>query len=330
MVSLIRTLTAECCAMKRFLVLCGISAILLGIVQTGNKKYLPEESNSTEWTLVVLPDTQYYAATYPEIFLAQTAWIAAHREEKNIIFVAQEGDIVDADESHQWQVAQQSFAKLDGIVPYSMAPGNHDYSRDRQTMFNDFFPPERFDAMKTFGGRFEEGRTDNNFHIFKAGGQAWLMLFLEFGPRNEVITWANNVVSEHPAHNIVVVTHAYLYSDNTRYNNKNQEWNPSSYDTFKDASDGEALWEKLISQHPNIRMVLSGHVLNDGLGRLTSIGAGGQKIHQILANYQMQELGGGGYLRLMEFHDNKISVRTFSPYLNDYKTDPDNNFEIEL
>ena len=48
-------------------------------------------------------------------------------------------------------------------------------------------------------------------------------------------------------------------------------------------------------------MVLSGHVLNDGLGRLSSTNAFGQVVHQMLVNYQMQALGGEAVLRLIEF-----------------------------
>ena len=38
-------------------------------------------------TLVVLPDTQFYAAAYPEIFAAQTKWIANHRDSANLVAV---------------------------------------------------------------------------------------------------------------------------------------------------------------------------------------------------------------------------------------------------
>mgnify|MGYP000865423354 CR=1 FL=1 len=32
------------------------------------------------WTMIILPDTQYYAESFPHIFHAQTEWIAAHKD----------------------------------------------------------------------------------------------------------------------------------------------------------------------------------------------------------------------------------------------------------
>ena len=45
-------------------------------------------------------------------------------------------------------------------------------------------------------------------------------------------------------------------------------------------------------------MVFSGHVLNDGQGRRVSEGDYGNKVYQMLSNYQMQTNGGNGFLRL--------------------------------
>jgi hypothetical protein len=66
------------------------------------------------------------------------------------------------------------------------------------------------------------------------------------------------------------------------------------------------------------------------VGRLESTRPDGTTVHQILANYQMQPLGGGGYLRLLEFSpaERRVRVRTYSPYLNQFKTDPDNDFHL--
>jgi hypothetical protein len=91
------------------------------------------------------------------------------------------------------------------------------------------------------------------------------------------------------------------------------------------------MWEKLISRYPNILMVCSGHVLNSGTGRLVSEGRHGNKVYQMLANYQMLEKGGNGFLRLIDIDpaNKRITVRTYSPYLNEYRTDDENSFVFE-
>jgi hypothetical protein len=78
-------------------------------------------------------------------------------------------------------------------------------------------------------------------------------------------------------------------------------------------------------------MVLSGHVVQgDGTGRRADLGANGNLVNQILADYQSFPLGGGGYLRIMKISPslNRVSVTTYSPYLDGYKTDPNNQFTV--
>ena len=88
----------------------------------------------------------------------------------------------------------------------------------------------------------------------------------------------------------------------------------------------------MIRQHPNVVWTLNGHVSNDGLGRLTSKNDAGLDVVQTCVNYQMLDLGGQGYLRLMEFRpDGKtVQIKTYSPYNGAYLTDPQNQFMVKL
>ena len=49
-----------------------------------------------EFTIVALPDTQFYSSLNPQIFAAQTQWIADHVQDQNIQLVVGLGDIVDS------------------------------------------------------------------------------------------------------------------------------------------------------------------------------------------------------------------------------------------
>src|ERR1051325_10648648 len=51
----------------------------------------------TAFSVVVLPDTQYYSSSWPDIFAAQTRWIIKNRESEQIAFVLHTGDVVDSD-----------------------------------------------------------------------------------------------------------------------------------------------------------------------------------------------------------------------------------------
>ncbi len=52
---------------------------------------------------------------------------------------------------------------------------------------------QKYSKMKNFGGAFEEGKMDNVWYTFKAAGIKWLILCLEFGPRNNVLDWAERL-----------------------------------------------------------------------------------------------------------------------------------------
>lgn len=295
------------------------------------------------WTLVLLPDTQLYAQDHPDIFTAQTRWIVENHENRNIALVLHEGDITNNNKPPQWGNARFSMSLLNGVVPYALAPGNHDYgpggsASTRETLLNVFFPVALFEDLPTFGGVFEEGKLDNSYHLFTAGGRDWLVLALEWGPRDEVVEWAGQILKKYPKRTAMVVTHAYMYFDETRYDHATrpeQNWNPHKYATAKlpgGVNDGQELWDKLISRHKNVAFVFSGHVLGDGAAYLASEGLHGNVVHQLLANYQMRPQGGEGYLRLMEFlADGKtVQVKTYSPYLDKYLTDDQQQFVLEL
>ena len=58
-----------------------------------------------------------------------------------------------------------------------------------------------------------------------------MILTLEFGPRDAVLAWADSVLRQHLATPAIVVTHAYLESDDRRYDHDTPEldWNPHRY-----------------------------------------------------------------------------------------------------
>jgi len=307
---------------------------------------LPIEPGS--WTLAVLPDTQVYAEFHPQIFTGQTQFLVDHAESLNIKCMLHEGDVTEHNNFVQWTRSLNSLSLLDGVVPYAVAPGNHDYgpggnAANRDSMFNDpafFGPGTAYANQPTVGGFFEPGKTDNSYHTFSAGGNDWLVLALEWAPRDEVVDWASQVTANHPDHLAMLVTHAYMYYDNTRYDWESkgtaQSWSPHTYPVAQlpgeTVNDGEQLWNKLVSQHENFRLVFSGHTLGDGTGFLSSEGIHGNVVHQMLANYQFKAQGGFGDMRLLEFlpDGETVAVRTYSPTLDRYDTAFDQQFSFNL
>jgi hypothetical protein len=193
-----------------------------------------------------------------------------------------------------------ALGKLKGIVPFGLATGNH----------------------------------DNGFK-----GSADLILNLEFGPSASVIQWAQQIIDQHPDHLIIYNTHAYMYADETRMSpERNHHWLPQNYGLGKDLRDpalhGEGMWEHLIRNNKQSFLVVSGHVLLDGVGTLVSVNDHQEAVYQMLANFQSgvqgSENGGNGYLRILKFYPKaeRIVVETYSPYTRQYKNTPDHAFEF--
>lgn len=297
------------------------------------------------FTVIVLPDTQCYAderlgfslkhwkqKDLHQLFLKQTEWIKANKTLLNIAMVMHVGDVVQADYASEWRIADQAFKTLDGVVPFCVAIGNHDmgfapaktfmsypkFAASRETGYNTTFGPPRFIGNPWYGGHAGEGN-ENSFYLFEGGGLKFIVVSLEFKPRDNTIAWANKVVAEHGDRHCIILTHAYLDENNR----------PSvKLDYGIKGNAGAALWDKLVSQHKNIRLVICSHEY--GERRLTSIGKNGNVIHQISANYEDQR-GGQGYLRIMRFvpSEDRIEVQTYSPVLNAFLQGTNSQFSLE-
>ncbi len=296
-------------------------------------------------TFVLLPDTQGYAEKFPEILHSQVDWIVAHAGE--IDFVLQQGDLTDDNNDEQWAVVQSAFSKLDGKVPYTLAPGNHDMGSKpglvadtRNTdQFNRTFPCERMSRLPGYGGVLEEGKMENSWYFLQKSKHAWMILTLEFGPRDSVLHMASDLIAQNPDKIIILNTHSYMYSDSTRQGGADK-WRPQVYGIGKDSlgnrvNDGEQLWTNLVKKHPGIRFVFSGHVLNSGVGTLISINDAGYPVYQFLANFQGGVKGsvneGNGNLRILTFNPKRktLAVATYSPWLDRFLEDEAHQFTIK-
>lgn len=295
--------------------------------------HLGAQTTSDEFTVVVLPDTQHYSESFPYIFNSQTKWIADNAASQRIKFVLGVGDIVNKGESHaQYQNADAAISTLDRAgIPYVLPVGNHDYryskvhSRDLG-VFNSYFGPSRYSGYSWYRGHYPSGSNANFYARFDVAGRKYLILALETFPRDSALNWASNLLAANRDKEVIVVTHSYVYLDNTRLNRCDHA-GPESMGVGGD-NDGEEMWRKFVRKHPNIIMVLNGHT--HGTGRRTDVNEAGTIVNQVLADYQHEHRGGNGYLRILRFRPstNQIAVSTYSPYAKAWRTDSANQFTL--
>ena len=267
---------------------------------------LPQENPAPAgFTIVVLPDTQHYSRNYPAIFQSQTQWVVANEEKENIVFLTHLGDIVDSQTlDFEWKNADQAMSLLDGIVPYGLSIGNHDDKKK----FNQYFPVSRFEDYSWYGGHYGQG-SENNYQFFQAEGLEFIIFHLEYLPADKVLLWADKILEQYPEKRAIVTSHACLdyagYRDGT---------GQRIFDQFKD--------------NENWFLLLCGHIHAEA--HQAEIVAG-RPFYQLLADYQDRVNGGNGLLRLLRFvpDENKIYVRTYSPYTGEYEVDENSEFELD-
>ncbi|MFZ4775923.1 MAG: metallophosphoesterase [Terrimicrobiaceae bacterium] len=168
------------------------AALLCGVLVA----FMVSVASGKDFTIVALPDTQFYSETYPKIAVAQTDWIVAHKEKLNIVYVAHLGDITNQgdDKPEQWPNAAAALYRLEnpdttglpGGIPYGVVPGNHDH-RGGTGQFNKFFGTGHFAGRPYYGGHFGNGN-NSHFDKFTAGG-------LDYAPLD---AWAEGVLKTNP------------------------------------------------------------------------------------------------------------------------------------
>ncbi|MFT3927021.1 MAG: metallophosphoesterase [Myxococcales bacterium] len=277
----------------------------------------------TKFTIAVMPDTQQEVRpTEPRNlndvrFRNRTQWLVDHEDELDLRFVAHSGDVVNWGERDAYQYS----VVVDGVqplvqagVPFAFTPGNHDTravcaggsacpgeSASTNVRLLPLFS-QNFNPLFAVSGRYEANKLDNYYTLFEAGGVKWMLLSLELWPRSQVIDWAKSAVQSHPTHNVFVVTHMYLDG------NGNIATDNGGYG----ANSPRFLFDNLIKQYANIRLVFSGHT---GLAASREdTGLNGNKIASFMQTFHSTN----NPVRLVEIDTaaNQVKTWIYAPQTN--------------
>jgi hypothetical protein len=294
-----------------YLIILALSVPSSQLIQISTHFEASAYSSTGDFSIVVLPDTQYYSESYPAIFNTQTQWISTNKDSLNVAFVTQEGDIVDTYSSTtQWQNAATSMSKLDEAnIPWAVLPGNHDLSGGVATNYNTYFGYSRFSGKSWYGGAYNNVNM-NSYELFTGGLDNYLIFHFQYQPSTAVLAWANATIASYPDRRVIVTTHDYMNTDGSR------------------TTAGNTIWSRFVQPHADqVFLVLCGH--NHGENKKVDV-VKGHTVYQLLADYQSRSNGGNGWLRILEFHpsNDEITVQTYSPYLGQYETDADSSFTL--
>lgn len=308
-------------------------ATLFTFVSAGAE--LPSAPEGT-FSIVVIPDTQHYKGRGTKgnsdskdpltnkVFDSWTDWIATNLDRQRIVFVSHVGDIVDINNREQWAFARRCMDKLHGKVPYGISVGNHDMrgGSGNSALFQEVFPKSRFEDFNWYGGSYSpplnnaavSGNNANSFQLFEAGGMRFVALHLECNAPDDVLAWADTVLSKHADRRALITTHMGL----------GPLEKPKTPRDFFDAPKGrmkwkkchgargntpQQMWDKCFSKHENLFLVCCGDQSRTQALRQSSKGVQGNAVHELLSDY------GASGLRVMRFipGKNRIEVRTWDP-----------------
>ena len=154
-----------------------------------------------------------------------------------------------------------------------------------------------------------EGGADSA-QIFQAGGYKFLHIGLQFDPPDTSLDWAAKVIAKYPGLPTIVSTHDYMNKEGERVPNPIVD----GHKVDPQNNNPQMVWDKFLSQHDQIFMLLCGH--EHGQALRTDKNRFGHPVYQILADYQdrgqsAKDAGvetspypvgiGDGWMRLMEF-----------------------------
>jgi hypothetical protein len=283
-------------------------------------------AQSKDFSIVVLPDPQHYASKHTKVGLAQTEWICQNAAKLQIKFVISVGDNVDSGwVDREFKNSVSFMDKLNGVVPYGVATGNHDLLDGKKGSFTsrkfvDYYGPQRFKKYPWYGGASPSGFS--SYQTFSGGGMKFIALEVDVATPKAEIKWARKVMADHPNVPVILTTHQML--------NPNGQIGKGTAASGPDRQTPAHVWEQLIEPSPQIFMVLCGHY--HGESHITKKTQANQPVHVVLQDYQDEKNGGNGWLRIYSFRpdENKVDVQTYSPTLDQYKSKPESQFSLDV
>lgn len=242
-----------------------------------------------DYTFIVLPDIQIMGNYNVPRLTNMVKWILQKKDEMNIKFVLQVGDLSDFGQRPElYKVAADNLDLLNNKVPYCFVPGNHDYDDNagtrNQQNFKTYFPVSKHSKLPGFGGVFEADLMSNNYYKFEFDDIKYLVINFEYHPRMSAIRWASRIIEAHPEHRVIIASHDVVNPDGSLVNKVSAGYEATGSQKFV----GE------LSKYPNVFMAFGGHHPYDDLVYRIDKGPNGNKVMSMLVDGQGAKYKGDG------------------------------------
>ena len=292
-----------------------------------------EDDVEYAYAFAFLPDMQYMTQTNITSLKYMYNWIVKEGKTKNIEYIIGLGDMTNSNSAKEWETITRQTDRLNGYIPYSLVPGNHDVLlNNKLELFDGAYANKTgyyYQHVAANGGFFNKDSVRNTYLTFSVGEINYLIINLDFGATGDILEWAGTVLDDHPDHRAIITTHAYLNGDGTTLD-PTDYGDSTTYD--KSFTSGEGMWEKLVSKHENIDMIVCGHIHHDSAVVTPRTGDAGNTVYQILMDTQTtcKKLGGLGTVGLMYFtaDGSRAKIEYYATIFDKYFCESNKNVEL--
>lgn len=280
-------------------------------------------------TVAWMSDTQHYANYHinmkvpAEIYKTMTGFLRDKADQMHLVYVVHTGDLVHVNGDEQnWKNAREAMDLIRDI-PTGVLAGNHDMAQKGggYKNYGKYFGEKQYNQQACYGESFENNR--GHYDLLTICGREYIFVYMSHAPDKKAIQFIIKSFQKYPDRVGFLCVHDFITTEGTL------------------SEAGKQLREQVVAKCPNVYMVLCGH--RYGLYTLEDAfdddgdGVKERTVYEIMMNYQAAgDIGGGGYLRLMQFDEAAHEIRciNYSPYLDDYDwlddpTHKENRYEMD-
>ena len=217
----------------------------------------------------------------------------------------------------EWDIVHEAVSQLNGTgVTYNLVRGNHD-----DYMIDDYFyVPEYTDQFFNNGGGFfhdadgkHSGRREtlnpegfiywsaisgvhkesvvNSYMTREIFGTKYLFITYDYNPTAKVLNWMDELLAQYPDHKAIITTHSFMLEDGTLCKDE------SGNTMYITGISPQIVWDRVLSKHDNVFMIVSGHTGNEYVNYSYLEGVKGNKVLNVLVDpqgYETREINRNG------------------------------------
>lgn len=229
-----------------------------------------------------MSDTQWYSNKEPETYQKMVDWVVDNRVAKDLSYGVHTGDIVQTPTaSIEWARASEIMRTWDDAgFPYGLVPGNHDdVGAGEYRPYREHFGADRYEDNPWYGGTVHDNV--QHYDLLSTPKADFLVMYLDWTLDDEEIAWANEVIRDHPDHNVIIATHWYIGAGGAF------------------TGPGQRIFDEVVVPNENVDLVLCGHIHNTAynIKHLED----GRVVVEVLYDTQELPTAGGGWMRTVDF-----------------------------